>query len=229
MRVSTANLLVTLPSSTWAELGKGIFATFLRVSVALAIALIWTVPVGVFIGTHRRLASVLQPIVQVVAAIPATALFPILLLALLRAPGGLNIAAVLLMLMGTQWYLLFNVIAGAVAGQLKPKEEVLGTQPGQPGVTRALPEASLSALAGLLEKPWKRAGEWISIGWAAIWCLSWMIFCRLSRRVSCWASLRSRGRSLTQPTRPDLCRGHHSGAQSIHRRARVKTARFYTA
>ena len=48
-----------------------------------------------------------------IAAIPATALFPIVLLALLDLPGGLNIAAIALMLMGTQWYLLFNVIAGA--------------------------------------------------------------------------------------------------------------------
>ena len=110
-----AILLITLPSSAWAELGSAILATFLRVSVALVITLIWTIPVGVFIGTNRRLATVLQPIVQVVASIPATALFPIVLLALLQIPGGLNIAAVLLMLMGTQWYLLFNVIAGAAA------------------------------------------------------------------------------------------------------------------
>jgi NitT/TauT family transport system permease protein len=110
-----ANLLITLPGSAWAELGTGIGATFLRVNVALAFTLIWTIPVGVFIGTNRRLATVLQPIVQVVASIPATALFPVVLLALLQLPGGLNIAAVLLMLMGTQWYLLFNVIAGAAA------------------------------------------------------------------------------------------------------------------
>jgi NitT/TauT family transport system permease protein len=110
-----AALLVTLPASTWAELGKGIVATFLRVTIALVITLIWTIPVGFFIGTNRRLATILQPIVQVVASIPATALFPVVLLALLQVPGGLNIAAVLLMLMGTQWYLLFNVIAGAAA------------------------------------------------------------------------------------------------------------------
>ena len=108
-------LLLTLPASAWAQLGAGLGATFLRVSISLLIALLWTIPVGVAIGTNRRLATVLQPIVQVVAAIPATALFPVLLLALLQAPGGLNIAAILLMLMGTQWYLLFNVIAGAAA------------------------------------------------------------------------------------------------------------------
>lgn len=108
-------LLLTLPASAWAQLGLGLLATLLRVTVSLVIALLWTIPVGVAIGTNRRLATILQPIVQVVAAIPATALFPVLLLALLQAPGGLNIAAVLLMLMGTQWYLLFNVIAGAAA------------------------------------------------------------------------------------------------------------------
>jgi len=69
----------------------------------------------VLIGTNRRLAEFLQPLVQVVASVPATALFPVMLIVLLRLPGGLNIAAVLLMLLGTQWYLLFNVIAGASA------------------------------------------------------------------------------------------------------------------
>ena len=108
-------LLWTLPPSVWGRLGSGLLATFARVCCALVVALLWTVPLGVMIGTNRRLARILQPLVQVVAAIPATALFPILLLALLAMPGGLNIAAITLMLMGTQWYLLFNVIAGAAA------------------------------------------------------------------------------------------------------------------
>ena len=56
----------------------------------------------------------LQPLVQVVASI-ATAVFPLLLAVLVTLPGGLSLAAVLLMLLGTQWYILFNVIAGAMA------------------------------------------------------------------------------------------------------------------
>lgn len=110
-----AALLLSLPLSAWLQLGTGLLATFARVSAALFITLLWTIPVGVAIGMNRRLAFVLQPIAQVVAAIPATALFPVLLLALLKLPGGLNLAAVTLMLMGSQWYLLFNVIAGAAA------------------------------------------------------------------------------------------------------------------
>ena len=110
-----AQILVTLPGSSWRQLGAGLLATCARVAVSLIIALLWTVPLGVAIGTNRRLANFLQPIVQVIAAIPATALFPIVLLALLHVAGGLNVAAIALMLMGTQWYLLFNVIAGASA------------------------------------------------------------------------------------------------------------------
>jgi NitT/TauT family transport system permease protein len=108
-------LLATLSAASWGRLGLGLAATAARVGASLVIALLWTIPLGVVIGTNRRLATVLQPAVQTVASIPATALFPVLLLALLRMPAGLNVAAILLMLMGTQWYLLFNVIAGASA------------------------------------------------------------------------------------------------------------------
>jgi NitT/TauT family transport system permease protein len=108
-------MLRYLHAGDWAEIGMGTMATFLRVLVALIVALAWTVPVGVAIGTNRRLAGILQPVVQVTASVPATALFPVILLALVQMPGGLNIAAVVLMLMGAQWYLLFNVIAGTAS------------------------------------------------------------------------------------------------------------------
>jgi len=108
-------MLVEVPSAQWSDVVLGVAATLLRVMIALGIALAWTIPVGVLIGTNPRIAAVLQPVVQVTASIPATALFPVLLLVMLQLPAGLNIAAVVLMLMGTQWYLLFNIIAGAAA------------------------------------------------------------------------------------------------------------------
>ncbi len=108
-------LLLSLPVHAWGHLALGLLATLLRVAIALVIALAWTIPAGVAIGTNQRLANWLQPIVQITASVPATALFPILLLLMLHLPGGLNLAAILLMLLGTQWYLLFNVIAGASA------------------------------------------------------------------------------------------------------------------
>ncbi len=108
-------LLLTLSPGDWAHIGLGVLATAARVTVALAIATAWTLPVGVPIGTNRRLAGLLRPVVQLVASVPATALFPVVLLAFVRLPAGLDLAAVLLMLMGTQWYALFNIIAGAAA------------------------------------------------------------------------------------------------------------------
>jgi NitT/TauT family transport system permease protein len=92
-------------------LGAG--ATFLRVELVLALAALWTVPVGVAVGLRPRLAAVAQPIAQIAASVPATALFPIVLLVLIRIGGGLGIGSIVLLLLGTQWYMLFNVIAGA--------------------------------------------------------------------------------------------------------------------
>ena len=99
----------------WLLLLKGAAATFLRVNAALIIATAWAVPVGVAIGFHPRLARIAQPFAQIAASVPATALFPVLLLGLVKIGGGLGIGSILLMLLGTQWYILFNVIAGAIA------------------------------------------------------------------------------------------------------------------
>jgi NitT/TauT family transport system permease protein len=110
-----SGLLLTLAPETLGDIALGTLATLLRVTIAVSIALSWTIPVGVLIGTNPRVASVLQPLVQIAASIPATALFPVLLLGLLSLQGGANIASILLMSLGTQWYLLFNVIAGASA------------------------------------------------------------------------------------------------------------------
>jgi NitT/TauT family transport system permease protein len=108
-------LLAQLPVSAWQAVGVGALATRLRTTLALVVGAAWTVPVGVAIGLNPRWAERLQPLVQIVASIPATAIFPALLLVLLGLPRGLSLAAVAFMLLGTQWYILFNVIAGAMA------------------------------------------------------------------------------------------------------------------
>jgi NitT/TauT family transport system permease protein len=70
-------------------------------------------------------------VVQILASVPATALFPVFVMLLVRVPGGLNLAAVLLMLMGTQWYVLFNVISGvsAIPQDLKYTSALLQLRP----------------------------------------------------------------------------------------------------
>ena len=97
------------------EIGRGAGITFLRVNAVLLLGALWTVPAGVAIGSSPRLARIAQPLAQVAASVPATALFPVVLLVLIRAGGGMGLAAIALMLLGTQWYILFNVIAGAMA------------------------------------------------------------------------------------------------------------------
>jgi len=101
-------------SDIYLLLKAGLFS-FLRTFTAIAIASLWTVPLGVLIGMKPKIAKVLQPIIQIAASIPATALFPIIIFFLLKLGGGLGFGSIFLMLLGTQWYILFNVIAGAYA------------------------------------------------------------------------------------------------------------------
>jgi NitT/TauT family transport system permease protein len=108
-------LLRQVHGSEFMEIMKGAMATFLRVNVSLIIASAWTIPAGVAIGFNPRLARIAQPLAQIAASVPATALFPVILLALVRIGGGMGIGSIALMLLGTQWYILFNVIAGAMA------------------------------------------------------------------------------------------------------------------
>jgi len=93
----------------------GLGATFLRVNLALLLGALWTIPVGVAIGFNPRLARIAQPLAQIAASVPATALLPVILLVLIRLGGGLGLASIVVLLLGTQWYVLFNVIAGAMA------------------------------------------------------------------------------------------------------------------
>jgi NitT/TauT family transport system permease protein len=97
------------------ETARGLGATFLRVNLALLLAALWTVPAGVAIGLNPKLARIAQPLAQIAASVPATALLPVILLVLIRLGGGMGIASIVVLLLGTQWYVLFNVIAGAMA------------------------------------------------------------------------------------------------------------------
>jgi len=113
--VRVVMLLTNLQSAELREAGVGLAATFLRVNLALLLGALWTIPAGVAIGFSPRLARIAQPLAQIAASVPATALFPVVLLLLIRVGGGLGIGSITLLLLGTQWYILFNVIAGAIA------------------------------------------------------------------------------------------------------------------
>jgi NitT/TauT family transport system permease protein len=113
--IRAVGMMTGLSAAEYREVLEGAGATFLRVLAALAIGSLWTIPVGVAIGFNPRLARIAQPLAQIAASVPATALFPIVLLVLIRVGGGLGLGSIVLLLLGTQWYILFNVIAGAMA------------------------------------------------------------------------------------------------------------------
>ncbi len=113
--VRVAILLTGLQPGELKEAGIGLIATFLRVNLALLIGALWTIPAGVAIGSNPRLARIAGPLAQIAASVPATALLPVILLVLIRIGGGLGVASIVVLLLGTQWYVLFNVIAGAMA------------------------------------------------------------------------------------------------------------------
>jgi NitT/TauT family transport system permease protein len=98
----------------WTPMWQGT-VTFLRVVVVVVVSTLVWVPIGVRIGLNPRLARVAQPLVQVLASFPANFLFPFATWLFIRAHVSLDIGGILLMSLGSQWYILFNAIAGAMA------------------------------------------------------------------------------------------------------------------
>jgi NitT/TauT family transport system permease protein len=91
------------------------FVTLARVLVLIALATLIWVPVGVWIGLRPKLAERIQPLAQFLAAFPANLAFPVFVVVIVRYGLDPNIWLSPLMILGTQWYILFNVIAGASA------------------------------------------------------------------------------------------------------------------
>jgi len=107
---------------TWGDaataMGLG-FITLIRVLVLIAIAsLIWT-PIGIYVGLRPKLTAIVQPVAQFLAAFPANILFPLVVSVIVIFELNPDVWLSPLMVLGTQWYILFNVIAGA---STMPKE-----------------------------------------------------------------------------------------------------------
>jgi NitT/TauT family transport system permease protein len=150
MSVGLVKLVVMLsrvPGRGWADLGIAAAWTLSRVILSTALGTLWAVPAGLAIGLSPRLSRTLQPVVQVVASFPAPMLFPAAV-ALFAALGlGLGWGSVALMLLGTQWYILFNAVAGAMAipADLLEAARAYGLSPWQ-RLTRVYLPASFSYL-----------------------------------------------------------------------------------
>lgn len=102
----------------WAEVGKVLMLgliTLARVAVLILLASVIWVPIGVLIGLRPALAERIQPLVQFLAAFPANLLFPVFVIVIVHFGLNPDIWLSPLIVLGTQWYILFNVIAGASA------------------------------------------------------------------------------------------------------------------
>ena len=94
-------------------------ASTLRIVATILISSIVWVPIGVYIGRNPRLAKLTQPIIQFLAAFPANLIYPLVVILILRYNLSINIWSTALIILGAQWYILFNVIAGT---STMPKE-----------------------------------------------------------------------------------------------------------
>ena len=101
-------------SDAWDPLVRGL-VTLLRVTLLIAVASAIWIPVGVWIGLRPAVAERVQPVAQFLAAFPANVLFPFAVIAIVATGASPDIWLSPLMVLGTQWYILFNVIAGASA------------------------------------------------------------------------------------------------------------------
>ncbi|VVB93390.1 Binding-protein-dependent transport system inner membrane component [uncultured archaeon] len=108
--VSVSKMFLNLPDDAY-SIPLAIAYSFLRLSVAYVICILWTIPAAVYIARNKKASSYLMPVMEVAASIPAIALFPAMVVIFIRY-GSLDIAAIILILLGMQWYLLFNLIAG---------------------------------------------------------------------------------------------------------------------
>jgi NitT/TauT family transport system permease protein len=110
--------VVLIASTSWSEIGHvSLLAclTMIRVFILIALASVVWVPIGVRVGLNPRAAEIAQPIAQFLASFPANLVFPLAVYGIVEWKLNPDIWLSPLMILGTQWYILFNVIAGATA------------------------------------------------------------------------------------------------------------------
>ena len=108
------HVLLKISLATWILLLRDAIWTWLRVVMALFFSTLWAVPLGIWLGTSSRRIRIAQPIIQVCASFPAPMLYPLALSVLFGLGISFDWGAMVLMLLGVQWYVLFNVLAGAL-------------------------------------------------------------------------------------------------------------------
>ncbi len=150
--VALVRLLAQVPRTGWLRIAAALGATTLRTAATVALAAAWAVPMGIAIGRSPRLAPRLEPAIQMLASFPAPMLYPLVTGALLALGLPFSLIAVALMLLGAQWYVLFNVIAGASAipGDLREAADAFRLAGWRRWRTLELPAVFPSLVTGLV-------------------------------------------------------------------------------
>lgn len=141
----------------WLKIGGYLLLTLMRVLGAILLSTLIAVPAGIWIGSHPRWARYLMPLTQIAASFPAPMIFPNLVFLIYFLGGNLQWGSVILMMLGTIWYILFNVISGASAipQDLKACAQLTHLTPWQqwrtlylPGIFPALTTGWITAAGG---------------------------------------------------------------------------------
>jgi NitT/TauT family transport system permease protein len=108
---------------------RNTFWSFLRVLSAVMLSTLWTVPFGIWVGISSKRIRIFQPIIQLLASFPAPMLYPLMLMGFFRLGMNFDFSSMFLMQFGVQWYVLFNVLAGAlrIPRQLLDAMELMNT------------------------------------------------------------------------------------------------------
>jgi NitT/TauT family transport system permease protein len=124
--------------------------SMLRMIAAYLISVAWTIPCAIAASESPRFARRLAPIAEIVGSIPATALFPLIVVFVIHVTGGMNLASILLILTGMQWYLLFNLLAGVsqIPADLKEASRSFGLSRFETWRKLTLPAVVPSLLTG---------------------------------------------------------------------------------
>lgn len=120
--------LSRLEITQWLEILSSTFFTLLRVFGAVTLATLWTAPFGVWVCNSPQRLSFFRPIIQLLASFPAPMLYPVALSMFIYLNISFEISSMLLMFIGVQWYVLFNVLSGAlrIPQELKMMTTTLG-------------------------------------------------------------------------------------------------------
>ena len=153
-----------------AQIPLAIVASMARLLLAYAISLAWTLPCALAASESPRFNRLLAPMAEIAGSMPATALFPLIVIFVIKVTGGMNLASVLLILTGMQWYLLFNLLAGVrqIPADLKEAARAYGLSRLQTWRKLVIPALIPSLITGSIT-------AWGG-GWNALILSEWFVY-----------------------------------------------------